>query len=123
MINTIDKLSRGLAQASSRRAAIQLIFGTAAAAVTAGCVGMFAPKKKQTGFEQCGALGLLYCGSVSVPQTLADGETGMCCASPFASIGYLCAYGSNRGAAGCFGTLQDARASCQSAPSIVRCTT
>lgn len=77
--------------------------------------------------------GALYCGSASVPQEVKGGtcctvvdinfSTGAVTHLPNAAIGYLCAFGSNRAAAGCYATLEQARSqfACPSAPSIVRC--
>ena len=82
------------------------------------------PRRARTGFEQCGAVNLLYCNSYSIPQTLSDRVPGSCCATtnPNAAVGYLCAYGANFQAAGCFLSLDDARRVCSNASTVVRCT-
>lgn len=118
----IDDVSRGLARSASRREALQWMFGTLAASIAAACGGRSPIAPTRSGFQQCGTIGALYCNSYSIPQTLSDGVAGACCASPNPSVGYLCAYGSNYVAAGCFATLSDARQYCRTAVSIVRCT-
>jgi hypothetical protein len=110
---------------SSRRAAQLLLFLAAAAMSGGGCPNLFKPSPPPSGFEQCGAVNALYCNSAVVPQTLQQGVPGTCCVvvnNPYASIGYLCAYGAGHTAVGCFATLDDARQVCPTAPSIVRCT-
>lgn len=87
-----------------------------------GCLDFLKPT--QTGAQQCATVSALYCNSYSIPQTL-QGAPGACCAVgdyAGASVGYLCAYGADRAAAGCFSTLELARQICPTAVSIVRCT-
>ena len=62
----------------------------------------------------------LFCLSVKVPQTVSGGT---CCVGYWdvnASVGYLCAYGSNHQPAGCYRSTSEASKACPGA-SIVRC--
>lgn len=94
------------------------------ACFVAACTNWFNPAKKIL------CPGILYCGSYVVPQTVSGGT---CCAVtdiggggarllPNASVGYLCAFGSDKLPAGCFASLEQARYICSTAPSVVRCT-
>jgi hypothetical protein len=90
---------------------------------SSGCLDFLTPQR--TGLEQCADISALYCNSYSVPQTLNDKAAGTCCVvgtNGNAAVGYLCAYGANYQAAGCFDTLELARDVCPSAVAIVRCT-
>lgn len=110
-----------------RRIGAASIIAVVLVCFAAACASLTSPAQKRI---LCP--GGLYCGSPSVPQNVSGGT---CCVVadmstaggsrllPNATVGYLCAYGSNRAPAGCAATLEQARFFCPTAPSIVRCTT
>jgi|SRR3990170_4498432 len=108
-----------------RRIGAASIIVVVLACFVAACANLFSPAKKIL------CPGSLYCGSYIVPQTVSGGT---CCTvvdiggggavlRPNASVGYLCAYGSDKVPAGCMASLEQARYICPSAPGVVRCTT
>lgn len=82
----------------------------------ATCTDVTRPSERST---LCTTTRPLYCRTALAPQTVPGGT---CCATAGnRDVGYLCAFGSDKQAQGCAISVEEARALCPTAPSIVRC--